>query len=848
MHIIKQLLALFIIVNLFSCDQQQSSKTIESKNEEGSIEKLYPYEDYYLDKQYPETQFHYKVYLNALKEVKSFIGQSANRSLGQWKVQGPGNIGARINTIAVHPSNENIIFVGYSEGGAFRTKNGGISWEPIFDEQLKLTIGDIVFDPQNPNTIYIGTGDPNISGFPFIGNGLFRSDDGGDSWINIGLAETSIISQIRIPTSNPNIIYVAGMGLPFVKNQHKGIYKSEDKGNTWNQILFVNDSTSISDLALHPTNPNILYATGWNRIRNNKKSVVAGPDAKIYKTIDGGLTWVILKGGLPEESQSRLGIDICLTNPNILYACYTKANNLQLEGIYKSEDGGTTWLSLPVFDGGIPEGMYGGFGWYFGKIRVNPNNPNDVFILGVDMYRSLDGGYTWQMAVPPWWTYEVHADKHDLVFTTNDILLATDGGLYKTPISNTEVWEDIENIPTTQFYRVAYNPTKPDQYYGGAQDNGTTGGNRPNINNWERIYGGDGFQPVFHPIDSNIFYVETQNGGIVYTIDGGNTFRSGREGLDPNEPRNWDMPYIMSHHNPDVLYTGTNRLYRSSNGPVPLWEPISDVLTDLNSDFLRKNISSLHESPIDPNILYVATTDGYVWNTTNGGTEWNLAIDGLPKRYMTSIVASPTDSNTVYVTMSGYRDNDNTPHIFKSVNNGLTWNNIQGDLPYISINKVLVLPGYNDRVIFVGTDGGVFYTKDGGRKWMIVGDNMPIIAVYDLCVNIANNQLVAGTHGRSIQSFDLDQLDFTSSTKNEQLSTFGIYPTLVTDQIWIDTQIFKNMNTKYVIVNNTGGIVANGVVPSGKSFNLSLSHLTAGQYYISIYANEGIQTKKFIKI
>lgn len=812
-------------------------------------EKLYPTEDHFFDKQFPFIHFSWNAYWNALRGVKKFRDVGDNRSSGQWLVEGPGNIGARINTIAVHPENSQIILVGFSEGGIFKTINGGNDWYPVFDDQIKLSIGDITFDEQNPQIVYAGTGDPNISGFPFVGNGLFKSLNGGETWQYLGLSEAGIISQIRVSPNNSQEIYVAAMGVPFVKNEHRGLYKTSDGGLSWQKILFVNDSTGIIDLITHPTNKNILYATSWNRIRNNRKSIVSGPDGKIFRTVDGGLQWEELSNGLPAGPVSRIGIDISKSNPNVLYAAFTHPSTFNLEGIYKSVNGGDTWQSLPIYEPtleSLPNSLYGGFGWYFGKIRINPDNPDDVFILGVDMYRSLDGGLNWSLAVPPWWTYEVHADKHDLIFKEDDIYLATDGGLYKSQVASTEVWEDIENIPTTQFYRVAHNPHKPDFYYGGAQDNGSTGGKATTINAWERIYGGDGFQMAFHPDSSSIFYASTQNGNIVVTLDDGLSFYSGTNGLDSSDPRNWDMPYMISAHDPDRLYTGTNKVYRSDNVTIPEWLPLSPVLTDPESGALRKNITSVHESPVDENYLYAGTSDGMLWHSPDYGLSWELINNNLPRRYITSVQASPDNENVVFVSFSGYRDNDNTPYIFKSEDNGKNWVPVQGNLPQIAINSVLVLPGYDDRIIFVATDAGVFYTLDRGKKWQVLGDNMPMVAVYHLGYNPADNKLIAGTYGRSIQSFDLQQVDVSSSLKPSfNFHEFEVAPNPAREVCYVTMKDFYGRKEINGYLSNEKGAILSTFTMNNSSSRIETWNLPSGIYFITVYSEKGISTKKF---
>ena len=827
-------MAFTLMVTAYVClDNSQNTSILEGAK---SLEKLYPSEEYFMLKQYPETVFHYKAYERLLQEAFRFSELPGHRSAGEWRVEGPGNIGARANCIAVNPNNANHMLIGFSEGGLFLTKDGGNTWKPVFDDKLKLSIGDIEFNPLNPDIVYAGTGDPNVSGYPFIGDGLYKSCDGGETWEYSGLAETRIISQIRISKQNPDVIYVSAMGIPFIKDTNRGVYKSTDGGKTWNQILHINDSTGVSDLALHPQNHNIIFATGWNRIRSNKKSLVSGPDARILRSSDGGTTWTLLQQGLPTDASSRIGIDISLSNPDILYACYAHPTNFNLKGIYKSEDGGNSWQSLAIGQGtGLDPGVYAGFGWYFGKIRINPENPDDVFLLAVDLYRSKDGGKTWTSAAPPWWTYEVHADKHDLVFNKNIVYLTTDGGAYKSFASSIQ-WIDIENIATTQFYRVGINPHEPDMYYGGAQDNGTSGGNESLLNEWSRIYGGDGFQPVFHPFNKDIFYAETQNGGIVVTRDGGQSFGGATNGIESSDARNWDMPFMMSHHSPEVLYAATNRVYKNVKGADVEWKPLSNNLTDPGSDFLRHNISTFHESPANPGHLAVGTSDGLVWVSSNGGQSWQLVSQNLPVRYVSCVQFSP--GNNLYVSYTGYRDNDNTPYIYMSQDLGKTWTSIQGDLPSIAINNLLILPmdqDIVDPIIVVATDAGVFYSSFVGKEWLRMGGNMPMVPVYDVDFNPITRKIVAGSFGRGILSFDLYQIGYgnVSTEDNDKPNVELMSNVIIPGQ----SLVFRNPLTyeaDYSILDNAGRIMQSGRLDRFQQW-LPLSIWSPGIYYLTMY-------------
>ncbi len=762
-------LVLFLFFIITSCTNKQAPNITELP----AIQQSEALDHFFIQRAGPDGEFNYKAYKNALQLATSFHQEKGGPAgLDEdWTSRGPVNIGARINTIAVQPGNENIIYSGFSAGGIFKTTNHGQSWFPIFDDNAYLSIGDIAIDPNNPTTIYVGTGDPNISGYPFIGNGVYKSTDAGETWVNIGLQEQGIISKIIVHPDNPNIIYASAMGLPFIRNDKRGFYKSTDAGQTWTQMLFVSTDAGISDFVLSPTNPDVIYAASWNRIRNNHESIVAGPNANIFKSTNGGLTWNILETGLPQdEIRGRIGLAISTSNANKLYALYVNSSS-QLDNIYQTTNGGASWS--PTIDWESFNGLEGnplaGFGWYFSQIRVNPQNDDEVYILGVNLWKSIDGGSNWDTAIPFTSLYPVHADKHDLVFThTGDRLLATDGGLYRADETESD-WIDIDNTPTTQFYRVAYNPHLPDWYFGGSQDNGSIGGESENTD-WIRLYGGDGFQLIFNPDDPNITYAESQNGNISVSLEPDwSTWQVATNGIIGEDRRNWDMQFILSPHNPNTMYTGTYRVYKSTVGPIPEWTPVSDDLTDgqIYADRFH-TITTIAESAAQQGLVYVGTTDGNVWRSDYGGDnqQWTKLSNDLPDEYVTAVVPSPDNIDKVYVSFSGYKENDNSPKLFKSANRGNSWQDISGDLPPLAINDIFILPMHNDSVITVATDGGVFITSNNGKNWFRLG-NMPVIPVYDLAYNEVKDEIIAGTFARSIMTYSLDNINAFLSPTNE---------------------------------------------------------------------------------
>ncbi|MFK7933931.1 MAG: T9SS type A sorting domain-containing protein [Saprospiraceae bacterium] len=834
------------LIFLLSCQitPESNHNRLDQKYEPGEI--------LFLQKAYPAAEFDLAAHTKALREVSedmlSTTTQKENRFDAAWVNQGPNNIGGRVNTIAINPMDNNHMLIGYSVGGVFETTDGGQSWSPIFDDQPFTSIGDIAFDPTDPNTIWVGTGDPNISGYPFIGDGVYKSTDGGATWQNMGLTETRIVSSIQIHPFNSNIVYAATMGVPFTRNNDRGVYRSLDGGSTWEQILFIDQDAGAIDLILNPDNPNVLYAAGWNRIRNNRESLITGAAAKVFRSLDGGDSWETLEGGLPQQDNGRVGIAMAPTNSNRLYAMYV-GDDSNLHSIYTSADGGDNWTEIPTNNAsGLNGNELGGFGWYFGQIRVHPFDENRIYLLGVELWEYQNEN--WSQATPSWFFYEVHADKHDLAFTRNGhMILGTDGGLYRSSDSGNN-WQDIENISTTQFYRVAYNPHRPDLYYGGAQDNGTTGGNQLSNLNWERIYGSDGFQPVFHPEKPEIFYVETQNGGINVTMDNGGSYMNATSGISGSDRRNWDMPYVINPLNSDELFAGTYRIYRSTEGAVPDWEAVSEDLTDGIADRYH-TISTLHASSIADGLVVVGTSDANLWRTDDHGDNWErLDDETLPNRFISDVKTSPTDANRIFVSYSGYKDGDNRPQLYQSDDRGATWFSSAGDLPNIAINDIYVLPNQNDSVLFVGTDGGVFASLNAGENWERLGMNMPIIPIYDMTWNEVQNQLIAGTYARGIYTYPLDtllQMDVMTATVDfgqpVTANPLKIYPNPAQDYVNIEfLHTEKGKQSEVVIVNTLGQVVYQDKVDVEDSaiqrgvLQLNISKWQSGVYQVKIKA------------
>lgn len=843
----------FVLCGLL-CTCNKSPQNTEAKESFVVGVKHAPADYFYLQRAFPDTHFSDQAYAAALDEAKAQLSLRTAPPAGfseAWNTKGPGNIGARVNAIAVHPGNEQIIYVGFSGGGLYKTTNGGKSWFPIFDDRAYLAIGAIALDPSNPETIYVGTGDPNITGYPFLGDGLYRSINGGQSWTRIGLEDTRIISKIIIDPSNPQRIHVGTMGLPFERNRQRGLYTSNDAGKTWQQTLFVSEQAGIIDLVIDPRKPNVLYASSWTRIRNNQESIIAGPDSGIFKSTDSGKTWKKLTGGgLPSEPMGRIGLCLYSGNPDLLFAVYIDVNS-NLKNIYRSADAGNTWEALIVSgQSNLPNTVMGGLGWYFGKIKVNPKNPAELYLLSISLWKSRDGGKMWEAIGES----EIHSDKHDLVFTpSGNVIVGSDGGLDQSNDGG-KTWIDIESIPTTQFYRIDYNPHFPNRYYGGAQDHGTVQGSALN-QDWQRIEGGDGFQMRFHPFDPQIVWAQTQNGTLRVSNNGGSYFQLALQGINRTDRVNWDAPLLLSTHDPEILYTGTQKVYQNSTGLAVFWQAISPDLTD--GEVFGRNfhtISCLAESPLNPELIMAGTSDGNVWYTSNTGASWNRIDPGLPERYVTAVKASPSNENTLYVSHSGYKDNDNRPHLHVSRNLGRTWSSAAGDLPPLAINDFIVLPGYRDNVLFAATDGGVYASVNAGKNWYRLGANMPIIAAYSLAWNVARNELVVGTHGKSILAYPLQSLLNNVVTSAPQVNlpqhTLKAYPLPFGASLNLDWDAPEQQSSWNLKVFDANGKIVLAQNLGSNAFNklqLQTGYWQKGVYFIQISNGRSQISRKVIK-
>ncbi len=812
----------------------------EKEKEEGNP--ATPYDMFAQTRAYPDAVFDVKAFEDVITTASSQNKSSNASSFGTWQIEGPTNIGGRITCVAISPTNSNVILIGTPGAGIYRTTNGGASWVPVFDNKPFLYIGALAFDPNNANIVYAGTGDPDVPFTVFIGDGIYKSVDGGITWTNSGLANTKIINKIVVNPSNSNEIYVAALGNPIIADNNRGIYKSTNGGTSWSQVLLINNQTGVTDIEINPANPQILYATSYTCIRNATVNIRYSNDARVYKTTNGGTNWSILGGGLPNFKVNRYSICMSKTNPNKLYVAVSDSL-YSMYAVYTTTNAGSNWNN--VGNNGIATN-YGNFGWYFSSIEVDPLNDDEVYIAGIELYKSVDGGFSWNVNMPPWWSYSVHGDIHTInILSPGLYFLGTDGGLYFTNDDGT-TYSDKDNIPNTQFYRVEVNPFNSGIYWGGAQDNGTCWGNASTANSWTREFGGDGFQMRFDPTDAQTYYAETQNGGLWATTDGGANWNANDNNLDPTDRRNWDMPYVLSNLNPNTQYTGTYRVYKNTAGPTDNWTAISNDLTDgIILDPRFHNISAIDNSNLNAQKIYVGTSDANVWVTLNDGGLWTNITGTLPNRYVTSIHASPNVANNVYVTHTGYKYGEYIPHIHKSINNGTSWIDISGNLPQAGINDVLVIPG-NENNLFVANDIGVYVTYDGGVNWYRVGNNMPIISVWDIAYNSTTQRLIAGTYAKSLQTIDVTNLTTGIASHNKNTPDLLVYPSIVTaNELNIKTNDHGN-NTKAVIIDLSGKTVKVLDIEAELT-HVDVSNLAVGAYFVKLSSDKGTTVKRIIK-
>ena len=771
----------------------------------------------------------------ALREARA--NSSRQKSLVMTSV-GPENIGGRITDI--EKSNDRLI-IGAASGGIFVSDDEGLTWVPTFDDQSTPAIGDLAVAPSNPDVVYAGTGEANPGGGSetYFGTGIYRSDDGGSSWTHIGLENSYFIGKIVVSPNDENTLYVAAMGKLYGHSNERGVYKTTDGGQNWQQILFISDSTGAIDLAINPNNPDEVYAAMWERTRYPNMRNYGGPTSGIYKTTDGGQNWTELQNGLPAngDDKGRIGIAISPQNPSTLYAIYADRIGY-LQGIYKTTDSGNSWTSLNT---AFLDNMYSSYGWWFGHIWVSSENENILFTGGLELYKSTNGGNSWEFSTG----WDTHLDQHAMYFdTANDkIYLGNDGGLFVSSNAGNS-WTKYNNLPITQFYTAtvsgsSYFPT----YYGGAQDNGTLRGNGEN---WENILGGDGFDVL---INGDKIYAEYQYGALFVSNDGGITFEDATAGISSSDRINWHMPVVFEPYNPEIMYCGTHRVYRSTNGGVS-WTPISGDLTDgpNGGNIVFHTITSIAVDPNNPSQIYAGTDDGNIHYTDDLGTNWHNITGTLPKRWVTSLTLSVDNPGTLFVTLSGYRYDDQYAHIFRTSDNGETWEDFSQGMPDIPVNDLLIIPifvkGETPENFFAATDIGIF-NRDEYTPWNYFSNGLPIVFTD---MKYKNDRIAFASYGRSMY-----YMDVWTGTQNLAMpeSDIRVSPNPFEQNINIDLHNIPHQKISITLISSGGNELAKLFFGASKDVSLlQMPSLPAGIYYLKVTLQDSGRywIKKIIKI
>ncbi len=818
------ILILFFIV--FSCHH----------NNRKEIAQEYPSEWMYNQRAYPDNYINRKAISEGIGQTQLAISRKASNTGGTWELKGPINIGGRITDVAIAPDNDNHLYVSTAVGGVFKSTDKGINWIPIFDNIGRPSIGNIAIASSDSQRIYVGTGEANASGTSgaFFGDGVYRSDDAGNTWNYAGLENSQHIGRIVVDPTDKDRVFVAATGTLYGKNEDRGLYRSLNAGSSWDRVLYVNDSTAVIDVAMNPLNPDILFAATWERIRYPWGRNYGGESSGVYRSIDGGDTWLNLGNGLPisDSETGRIGLAISESSPSTIYASYTTdATTNIFDGLYKSVDNGDTWVL--VADNQISD-VNASFGWYFGNLRVHPTNPNEVYVLGQLLYKTTNGGTSWNQ--DSW----MHVDHHSMEYSKNNpnmILAGNDGGAYLSEDGGSS-WQHFENLPVTQFYNIEVDHQQPDRLFGGTQDNNTLRTTTGSNNDWHSILGGDGFQVNVDKNNSNIVYAEYQWGNLYRSTDGGNSMNWALDGIDFNDRTNWNTPVEISPFDTDVLFYGSNKLYKSINNAI-FWNAISDDLTNGEHPSGSQSygtLTAIAPSYINLDVIYTGSDDGNVSVTFDAGASWTSIDDDLPDRFVTQVAIHPNDDLTAYVTFSGFHHLDYTPHIFKTTDGGQNWEDISGNLPSIPVNDVLV--SATDNFLYIATDTGVWYSSNQGVQWNIVGNNLPIGIVADIKIHEPTNTLYAGTFGRSLFSFDLD--DVTAEVAENQINNnrLKVFPNPIIDNFSIELEYKDEADGIIYLTDIHGKTVANlfeGKIQAGKQIlNFELTQVKVGIYFIRI--------------
>jgi photosystem II stability/assembly factor-like uncharacterized protein len=726
---------------------------------------------------------------------------------------GPFRMGARTSDIAVPytPERDHLytFYVGFWTGGLWKTTNNGTTFEPVFDKQNKLAIGDVAVAPSDANVVWVGTGDAFTSRSSYAGDGVYRSMDAGKTWTNMGLRDTHHISRIVIHPTNPDIVYVAAMGALFSENEGRGVYRTSNDGRTWEKVLYLNPKIGIIDLVMNPRNPDILYAAAYDKERKPWQLVNGGPQTAIYRTSDGGKNWTKLTNGLPTGRIGRIGLDIYPKNPDIVYAviendnprppvsaataAQPRASGAQGQRVptiggelYRTDNGGESWVKTnPDSVNVTPKGPY-----YFAQIRVDPNDADCVVITGEPFRRSCDGGRTWPEQIfrgmfgdfRTLWIDPANSDR---------IIIGSDGGI-AISYDRGRTSDHLANIPVQELYAIGVDMEQPYNVYVGSQDHEHWRGPSQspmtrgvNVFDWQAIGDNDGIMTQVDPTDSRWVYTTRQYGAHTRVDQQLGYETNIPPRAQPGQPPlrfQWITPIHISPHDPATIYAGSQFLHRSTERG-DTWTTISpDLSTNPQDGRIMPEsetgvpggipwfaITSISESPLAAGSIWVGTSDGKVQLRRNAGGAWTdltaklTARGGREDAYVSRVRASAHVAGRAYVAKNGYRFDDFKPYLYRTDDWGATWRSISAGLPNEPIN-VLFEDQRNPDLLFVGNDTGVFVSIDGGTSWVRMNNNMPSIPVHDLLVHPRDNDLVLGTYGRGLYITNIAPLQELNTT------------------------------------------------------------------------------------
>ena len=692
---------------------------------------------------------------------------------------GPAFTSGRIADIAIHPEDDNLWYVAVGSGGVWKTVNAGVTWTTLFDDQPSYSIGCITLDPNNPNIVWVGSGE-NVGGRHVgFGDGIYRSPDGGKTWKNMGLKASEHISKIVVHPENSNVIWVAAQGPLWSKGGERGLYLSTDGGNSWTKTLGDEEWTGVTDLIMDPRDPDVLYAATWQRHRTVAAYMGGGPKSGIHKSTDGGKTWERLRQGLPGGKMGKIGLAMFPAEPDIIYAA------IELDrtqgGVYRSTDRGASWTKRSNAVSGAT-GPH-----YYQELYASPHKAGRLYLMDNNIQVSEDGGKSFRRLSRG----GKHSDDHAIAFRADDpdyLMIGTDGGLYES-FDLAENWRFIDNMPITQYYKVAVDDSEPFYHiFGGTQDNGSHGGpsrtdTEHGIRNadWYKTLFADGHQSATEPGNPNITYAETQQGGLhrIDRITGEQIYIQPQPGAGEAAERfNWDAPILVSPHKPSRLYFASQRVWRSEDRGDS-WTPISgdlsrnqnrvrmpimgqtwgwDAAWDLKAMSNYNSITSLAESPLQEGLIYAGTDDGRIQVTEDGGADWRLIeaakLPGVPATaFVNDIKADLHDVNTVYVALDNHKNGDFKPYLFKSTDRGRTWKSISGNIPDRHLVWRMVQDHVKPELLFAATEFGLYFSLDSGTKWMKL-KGAPTIPFRDLVIQKRENDLVGASFGRSFFVLD----------------------------------------------------------------------------------------------